>query len=197
METMLTKEKVLKNTEKYFTTGEKYGFMTDELMEALGQEFIKAPATTSHEFHNAFEGGLISHLLLVTKYAVSINSILPAEQKIDTKSLVKTCLLSQIGKAKLYVEKKSKWHNDRGIMYEYDNELTSMSVGERSVFYALNNGVTLNEDEYQAIMNHDKDDTDKQAKWFSSTLGIILKQAIELAIMEEKYKGVKLCDLKA
>ena len=192
---MLTKEKVLKNTEKYFTTGEKYGFINDELMEVLGQDFIKAPASTSTEYHNAFEGGLIAHLLLVTKYAVSLNGVLPTQIPMD--SLIKVCLLSQIGKAKLYVEKKSKWHNDRGIMYEYDNELTSMSVGERSVFYALNNGVTLNEDEYQAIMNHDKDDTDKQAKWFSSTLGIILKQAIELAIMEEKYKGVKLCDLKA
>jgi hypothetical protein len=71
-------------------------------------------------------------------------------------------------------------------MYEFNNELTSLSVGERSAVYALSNGVALTEEEFQAIVNHDKDDSDKQAKWHSTTLGVILKQANELAIMEEK-----------
>lgn len=183
---MLTKEKVLKNTEKYFKTGEKYGFITDELMEVLGQDFIKAPASTSTEYNNAFEGGLIAHLLLVTKYAVSINGILPTQ--IPTESLIKVCLLSQIGKANLYKPKNSKWHNDRGIMYEFNEDLTSMKVGERSAYLAITNGVSLTEDEYQAIVNHDKDDSDKQAKWHSSIIGVVLRQAIELAVLEEKSK---------
>jgi hypothetical protein len=183
---MLTEEKVLKNTEKYFKTGEKYKFMTDELMEFLGQDFIKAPASTATNLHNAFTGGLIAHLLLVTKYAVSINSILPEDLKVDSGSLIKVCLLHQIGKAKLYKSHTSKWHNDRGIMYEFNEELVSMRVGERSAYYAVSNGVTLTDDEYQAIINHDKDDSDKQSKWHSETLAVILKQANELAIMEEK-----------
>ena len=183
---MLTEEKILKNTEKYFTTAEKYGFMTDELMEFLGQDFIKAPASTATNLHNAFNGGLIAHSLLVTKYGVSLNAVLPESLKLETAQLIKVCLLHQIGKARLYKPLNSKWHNDRGIMYEFNEDLVSMRIGERSVHYATSNGVTFTEGEYQAILNHDKDDSDKQAKWHSTTLAVILRQANELAILEEK-----------
>ena len=183
---MLTEEKLLKNTEKYFKTGEKYEFMTDGLMEFLGQDFISAPASTATNLHNAFSGGLISHLLLVTKYAVSLNGVLPESLKIEMDSLIKVCLLHQIGKARLYTPLDSKWHNDRGIMYEFNEELVSMRIGERSAHYATSHGVSLSEEEYQAILNHDKDDSDKQAKWHSTTLAVILRQANELAILEEK-----------
>jgi hypothetical protein len=73
-------------------------------------------------------------------------------------------------------------------MYEFNEDLVSMRIGERSVHYAISNGVSFTEEEYQAILNHDKDDTDKQAKWHSDTLGVVLRQANELAIMEEKTR---------
>ena len=184
---MLTEQKILKNTEKYFKTAETHGFMNDNLIDFLGEGFIGAPASTATNLHNAYEGGLIAHLLLTAKYAVSINNVLPDIMKVELPSLLKVCLLHQIGKAKLYKPFNSDWHNKRGIMYEFNNDLVSMSVGERSAIYALSNGIELSEDEYQAIINHDKDDSDKQAKWHSSTLGVILKQANELAIIEEKF----------
>jgi len=186
---MLTEEKILKNTDKYFKTAESYGFMNDELLDFLGEDFIKAPASTATNLHNSFEGGLIAHLLLTAKYAVSINNILPDNMKVELASLLKVALLHQIGKAKLYKPLESKWHNDRGINYEFADESTSLRVGERSTIYALSNGITLTEDEFQSIINHDKDDTDKQAKWHSSTLAVVLRQANELAIMEEKSKA--------
>ena len=185
---MITEDKILKNTEKYFKTAEAHGFMNDSLLDFLGQEFIKAPASTRSDLHNAFEGGLISHLLTTTKYAISINGVLPEALRVDKVSLIKVSLLHQIGKAKLYVA-EDKWHQDRGMMYKFNNDLVSMSVGERSAIYTLSNGVTLSEEEYQAIINYDKDDSDKQAKWHSSTLGVILRQANELAILEEKSKA--------
>ena len=43
---MITEEKILKNTEKYFNTADVHGFMTDDLLDFLGQDFIKAPAST-------------------------------------------------------------------------------------------------------------------------------------------------------
>lgn len=185
METM-TQEKNLKNIEKYFNTAEKHGFMNDNLIEFLGQDFIKAPASTATNLHNAFEGGLIAHLLLTTKYAIGLNKLLPESIKVNESSLIKVCFLHQIGKAHLYSPTSEKWKNDRGILYEFNENLVSMKVGERSAMYALQNGITLTENEYQAIINHDKDDTDKQSKWHTDILGIILRQANELAIMEEK-----------
>jgi hypothetical protein len=189
----ITKEKAIKNAKKYFDTAKAKGdFITEELINFLGEDFIGAPASTTTDLNNAFEGGLIDHLLRVTKYAILLNkNVLPTADKnenfhtLDENSLFKVCLLHGIGKAKLYQVKDSAWHNERGIMYDFNNDLKSMSVGERSVFYATSNGVSLTEDEYQAILNHDKSDS-KQAEWHSESLGNILKMAIKLAIMEEK-----------
>lgn len=183
----LKKEQITKNVTKYFKTAQEYGFMNEELTTFLGQDFIKAPASTMKDLHNAFEGGLIDHLLRVTKYAVSLNdSILPDDQKIDKKSLVKVGLLHQIGKAHLYTPCTSEWHiKHQGKMYDFA-DVVSMRVGERSAFYVLTHGIKLTEEEYQAIINYDKDESDKQAKYHTNTLGEILKIANQLAIMEEK-----------
>lgn len=184
----LKTEQITKNAAKFFKTAQDYGFMNDELMNFLGQDFIKAPASTNKNLHNAFEGGLIDHLLRVTKHAVSLNeTILPEELRIDKKSIVKVGLLHQIGKAHLYTKCTSEWHiTNQGKMYEFNDKLTSMSVAERSIYYLLSYGINLSEDEFQAIINHDKDDSDKQAKYHTNTLGEILKIAIKFAIMEEK-----------
>jgi hypothetical protein len=184
----LKSEQILKNTKKYFQTAQDQGFMTDELMSFLGDEFIKAPASTTKDLHNAFEGGLIDHLLRVTKYGVSINdTLIPENLKLDKKDVIKVCFLHQIGKAHLYTPCTSEWHRtNQGKMYDFNDEMVSMRVGERSAYYALSNGVLLTEEEYQAIVNYDKDDTDKQAKHHTSMHGKILKMANELAIIEEK-----------
>lgn len=185
----LTEEKVMKNAETYFSRGESYGFMTPKLMEFLGSDFVSAPASSMTSMHNAFEGGLIDHLLRVTKYAVTLNDSLPEAMRVDKVSLVKVCCLHQIGKAKLYTPCTSDWHREnQGKMYDFNEDLTSMRVGERSLYYATKYGVELSEEEAQAILNYEKDDSDKQAKWHTNTIGELLKMAVNMAIMEEKHR---------
>ncbi len=182
----LTQEKILANTKKYFDTATKLGFMNNELMTFLGESFIKAPASSMNDFHNAFEGGLIDHLLRVTKYAVLINKSLPDDEKVNETSLVKVCLLHQIGKAHLYVPCTSQWHREKqGKMYEFNSELTSMRVDERSVYYALSNGISLTEEEYSAIIFFSKTD-DKMSEYHNSMLGDLLKMGSTLAIKNEQ-----------
>jgi len=182
----LEQEKIVANTKKYFDTATKLGFMNNELMTFLGESFIKAPATTMTNLNNAFEGGLIDHLLNVTKYAVLINDSLPEDEKVDKNSLIKICLLHQIGKANLYAPCTSEWHRkNQGKMYEYNEDLTSMRVGERSVYYAVSHGIKLTEEEYTAILNFDKVD-DKMAEFHNSMLGDLLKMGSVLAIKHEK-----------
>lgn len=182
----LTKEKIIKNFKKFYTTGEKYGFLTENLKEFLGQDLMTAPASTMKSLHNAFEGGLIAHTLLVTKYAVSINEMLPENLKVNLESLIKVCCLHQIGKAKLYLPSNEDWRIKRGEMYIFNEELISMRVGERSIMYCSSNGVKLTDEEYVAIINFDKSDDDKQSKYHNTMLGDILKIANILAIKEEK-----------
>lgn len=185
---MIKPEQILKNTKKYFKTAQDQGFMTEELMTFLGEDFIKAPASTMLSLHNAFEGGLIDHLLNVTKFAVIFNNALPEEMKVDQKSLIKVCLLHQIGKAHMYTPCASEWHRkNQGKMYEFRDDKVSMRVGERSAVYAFSRGVELTEEEFAAIVNFDKVD-DKMVEYHNSTLGDILKSASLFAIKHSKIK---------
>jgi hypothetical protein len=73
-------------------------------------------------------------------------------------------------------------------MYDFNEDLVSMRVGERSAYYSLRYGVELSDEEYQSILNYDKTDDDKQSRWYGSTLSTILRLANELAIIECKKK---------
>ena len=182
----LEQGKIVANTKKYFATATKLGFMNDEFMNFLGEAFIKAPATTMTSLHNAFEGGLIDHLLNVTKYAVLINDSLPEDEQVDKNSLVKICLLHQIGKTNLYKECTSDWHRkNQGKMYEFNEDLVSMRVSERSVYYVLSHGIKLTDEEFAAILNFDKVD-DKMVEYHNTMLGDLLKMGATLAIKHEK-----------
>ncbi len=181
-------DKIIANAQKYFDTANKLKFMTDELTAFLGQDFIKAPASTTESLHNAFEGGLIDHLLRVTSYAVKFNNSLPENEKVDQDSLIKVCLLHQIGKARLYTPNESEWHKKNlGKMYNFNEELVSMRVSDRSAIYALSNGVKLTEEEFQAIVMFDRED-DKMVEYHNSRLGDLLKMANLFAIKSEKIK---------
>jgi hypothetical protein len=185
----LEQEKIVANTKKYFDTATKNGFMTNELMGFLGEAFIKAPASTMTSLHNAFEGGLIDHQLRVAFYAVKFNNSLPEDEKVNQASLLKVCLLHQIGKTFLYTPCTSDWHRkNQGKMYEFNEELVSMRVSERSIYYAMSNGVTFTEEEYSAILMFDKTD-DKMSEYHNSHLGELLKMANTFAIKHEKNKN--------
>lgn len=180
----LSQEKIVANTKKYFETATKLGFMNEELMQFLGEAIIKAPASSMTAFHNAFEGGLIEHLLKVATHAVRINDTLPETLKVDKNSLVKVCFLHQIGKANLYTPCTSEWHRkNQGKMYEFNEDLTSMRVGERSVYYATSHGIKFTEEEYVAILNFDKND-DKMSEYHNSMIGELLKMGSIVAIKE-------------
>jgi len=186
----LTKEKIAANAERYFKAGNKFGYMTDDLIKFLGEDVVTAPASTMKDLHNAFEGGLLAHVLLVSEIAMKLNDILPAHAQVDKGSLIKVCMLHQIAKSNMYKPCTSEWHiKNQGKIYEFKDGTTSMKVGERSLYYAMTCGVVLTEEEAQAILNHDKDDTDKQAKWYSSRLADVLKQANMMAIMIEKSEA--------
>jgi len=183
----LTKEKIVSNTKRYLEAAKKYNAFTRELEDILGADLIKAPASTMTKLHCAYEGGLIDHTLRVMKHAHYINkNNFSDKHRVDENSLFKVVLLHQIGKVNLYIPETSKWHiENQGRMYNFNENITSMRVGERSAYYALKSGVELNDEEFIAIVNHDKTD-DVQSEWHNSKIGDILKISIKLAIIEEK-----------
>lgn len=186
---MNLKEKIIKNKEKFTKTNETYNILSENLLEFLGEDLYSAPASNMESMYNAFPGGLIDYILTVTKYGINLNDILPESQRVDKKSIIKVCFLHQLGKVKLYKFCDSEWHRkNQGKMYDFNEELVSMRVGERSAYYSLRYGVELSDEEYQSILNYDKTDDDKQSKWFGSTLSTLLRLSNELAIIECKKK---------
>lgn len=186
---MISLEKIEKNKKKFLETNEQYKIFSNELLEFLGEYFFISPASPSTDLYGCYPGGLLDHVIKVCKYSLLLNDILPSNIKIQKEKLIKTVFLSQIGKVFLFKENPSEWHRlNQGKMYIYDTKQNvALRVGERSVYYATKYGVSLDEDEYQAIINLDKESDDKMAKWYSSIIGQIIKQAFELALIEEKY----------
>lgn len=184
---MLDESKILANAKKYHETCQKYGFINDQLIQFLGTEFIAAPASTQTDYHYCYEGGLINYLLTTCKYAIGVNNSLPENDRVNQDSLIKICLLFHIGKAKLYIPNESQWHKDKGILYKFNDKLTSMRAGERSIYYATQYGVKFTEEEHIAILNFDKIQ-DPMSDYHNSMLGELLKMGSILAIKHEKLK---------
>ena len=183
----LDKTRLEKNVKKFEEVNGKYEFFTKGLLDFLGQDYFLAPASPMRDMNNAFPGGLLDHTIKVAKYAVYLNNSLPESMREPLESVLKVSFLSEIGKTFLFKPCTSEWHiKNQGKYFEFNEDLVSMKVGERSAFYALSNGVKLTEEEYQSILNHDKSEEDKQVRWYTSKLGQLLKQATDLAILEEK-----------
>jgi hypothetical protein len=172
----------------YLDAAKKYGVGNEALFNALGEELFTCPASTLTSLYNAFPGGLVDHMLRVAKYSVRINSLLPDHLKQDMKSIMKVALLCQIGKVGMYTPCTSDWHRkNQGKMYEYVEDRVSMRVGQKSLYYLSQACVKLTETEYQALICQDSNTSeDNMVKWHSEPLTVILRQAIELATIEEK-----------
>ena len=190
---MITNELKEGNKKKFLAAIKGYNVCDQALISALeDMGLFTCPASTSLNLHNAFEGGLIDHALRVTNYALKIAETLPEDLRPAKESLVKVSLLHGIGKVGLYVKNKSEWHvKNLGKVYEFDKDIISMVIAERSIFYINTYGKThLSDVEFQAIMNYGKTDSD-MAEWHTEPLGEVLKSAIKFAIIEEKHIAKK------
>jgi hypothetical protein len=159
------------------------------LIEFLGEDYFLAPASPSLDFYGAYPGGLLDHTIKICKYSLNINEILPEHVRLENSKILKTVFLSQIGKVFLFKFNQNEWQRtNQGKIYAYrDGEMVALRVGERSAYYAIKYGCKLDEEEYQAIVNIDKDNDDKMAKQHSSILAKIIKHGFELALIDEKY----------
>lgn len=191
---MIKKEIIQKNKTDFYSVVKAYKICDVNFVDTLADMgLFESPASTMLNLHNAFPGGLVDHLLRVAKYAINMNDTLPNTLQQKKESLIRVSLLHSIGKVGLYTPCKSEWHiKNQGKMYEFNEKLTSMTVGERSIFYLISNGFgnEINDLEYQAILNHDKPQSDKMSEWHTSVLGELLKIAIKLSIIEEKQMNI-------
>jgi hypothetical protein len=107
--------------------------------------------------------------------------------KQETSSILKCVFLSQIGKTFMFKFNDNEWQKKTlGKMYDFTENEVSMKSSERALHYIMKYGVTLTEEEFQTILNSEKEPDDKMVKYRSSNLSNIVRMGFELSIIEEK-----------
>ena len=181
---MLTITQLESNKKKFQETNQKYNIFTQELLEFMGDSIYTAPVSSSTNMIGCYPGGLLHHIIKGCTYSVKLNEILPDDLKQPVETIVKVSFLCQIGK--IFTLKLPDRPSGGNKVYDFNDDIVRLHIGERSVYYALKYGVQLTEEEYQAIINIDKDNDDKMARYFSTSFTQIIKNGFELATMEEK-----------
>lgn len=183
---MLNEDIILKNYDDFKKRLETYVGVeeTKNLINSLGGDDVVMDASYANLTDSglAYKGSLIESMLNITKYAVKINQLLPENKQANLSSIVKVGLLHHIAKVLLYEPNDNNWEIiNRGMVYKYNSELEgALRVGERSTLLSSNAGIKFSELEYEAMRIMDKTNDDNYAKYYSSSLSIVIKQANEI-----------------
>lgn len=163
---------------------------TEKVITALGGEekVINASFGMSVETGTAFDGALVQCALDIAQFAVKINEVLPEEKRVDKTSIYKVALLQHISKVLMYEKNTNDWEiKNRGILYKFVSNDVALKGGERSALISLNCGVTLTDQEFEAVRIIDKmKEGDDAARWYGCTLSTIIRQANELVTLVNK-----------
>lgn len=183
---MITQETKEKNLKLFLGKLKKLGVETSFLEERYGEKLLNGTFTNSNEYGNAYEGSLLEIVLKVlTPYAVRINELLPEETRVDKDALVKICLLHQIAKSVRLIPNDNAWEVEkRNLAFKYDENLPSIRTGLHSVSMCFECGIGLSAEEIEAMTVNDRDLTDDQARWHSSVMASIVRQASELTYIQ-------------
>lgn len=179
---ILTDEIKQKNYTIFKTKMNEIGVSNEKIDEVFGYSLIDAVFGLDTNSGAAFEGSLLHTILRVlTPYALKINDILPDNMKVEKAEIIKVCLLQHLAKTEMFVKNDNNWEIEKlGKLYKFANKKIALRLGMRSVATAMRLGVTLTENELEAMTIIDKDSNDEQAKFYASTLAVIVRQANEL-----------------
>lgn len=127
------------------------------MSESLKDRLAVCPASTRTDYIGAYMGGLVETSLQTAKLMNNLNKAYDTTDKVDLDSIIVCGLFSQLGKIgsetdHLYLEKESQWHNDRGIMFDYNPKVAGIPVAVRSIWWMSSRyGINLSVDELYAI----------------------------------------------
>lgn len=159
------------------------GIDTTELDKDLGDKIKNAPYCTDNKLtDNAYDGALLEVVIRhITTYAVKINELLPENKKVDKNTLVKVSLLHQLSKAVSFIPNDNDWEKtNRGILYKFTPSKVALKMGMKSLLLCQKYGISFSDEEIEAMTIMDRETTDNQATFYSTTLSQVIKQANDL-----------------
>jgi hypothetical protein len=141
--------------------------------ESYEDRIMMMPASHKKEYHNAFPGGYVEHVLRVIESALKVNDVW-VEMGVDISTytieeLVFSALNHDLGKLgdennEAYLPQDDQWRKDKlGEDYKFNNRLEFMSVPDRGLHLLTSNGIGMSRNEWLTIKLHDGlyDDSNK------------------------------------
>jgi hypothetical protein len=193
-----------------------------EFYNKYQERIIMMPASYKKEYHNAFPGGYVDHVIRVIDGALKINNVWK-EMGVDqstytTEELVFSALNHDLGKIgdenhESYIPQTDQWRKDKlGEDYMFNDALAFASVPDRSLFLLQQNNIQYTFNEMVAIQTHDGIYDEGNKKYLSTfnpgqkprtSLPYILHQADLMASRIEfekewlpKFRGEKKIEIK-
>lgn len=187
---MLTEEIKLKNYEIFLQKIEKYGVSKETIESVFGNELINATYAIDNQSHLAYEGSLLNTVLrTLIPYSLKLNDILPDNIKCDKDTIIKIGLIQHLAKSNMFIKNDNNWEIEKlGKMFKFAPNKIALRTGAKALAIAFKLGLTLTDNEIEAITIIDKDSNDEQAKLFATPLAVIIRQANELTLTENIFK---------
>ena len=166
----LTAEQIQDNWNKFLKVIDDYisaprAASLKAFYEKYAERIMLMPASHKKEYHNAFPGGYVDHVLRVVQCALKLNKVW-VEMGVDTSTytieeLVFAALNHDLGKMgddenESYVPQTDQWRKDKlGENYTFNNKLAFASVPDRGLFLLQQNDIRYTFNEMIAIQTHD------------------------------------------
>jgi hypothetical protein len=129
-------------------------------MEELGPNLMLSPASGNKNYHNAYEGGYIDHVMNVARNSLRMMKLYKEAGGIidfEQEELLFAAFHHDLGKLGdkgnlHYVSNDSDWHiKNRGEFYKRNTELSYLTHTDRTFFLLQKYGVQYTENEYFGI----------------------------------------------
>jgi hypothetical protein len=136
-----------------------------EFYDQYAERIMLMPAAHKKEYHNAFPGGYVEHVIRVVRCALKQHQLW-AEENADVsgytiEELVFAALNHDLGKMgdeehESYIPQTDQWRKDKlGEDYMFNTKLPFASVPDRGLFMLQSHGIQYTFNEMLAIQTHD------------------------------------------
>ena len=199
----ISEEKINKNYILWLDCLKKYNCYSEDFINDYGDLIKNASFAMNKTSGGAYQGSLLDVVLgnlcviaaHINEYGFGLNAkgvIRHPFLQVDKNSLMKVLLLQHISKAELFVSCNEQWKINKGIFYDFNPSLlTSLKLGDRSVYLCQRYGIKLTEEEFDAMKVLDKEEDKTNS--FITPLAELVKIANQLTAIElyQKHKNIE------
>lgn len=166
---------IVKIVQKYVVSSRKEKILN--MIEALNELTVLAPASGKDHYHYAFPGGYNAHVINVVRAAIKTKNLwedLGATIDFTDEELIVSALFHDLGKIgdgekEGYLPQTNKWRQDNlNESYIPNPELPFMLIQDRSLYILQKFGIELTHNEYLGIRLHDGIYDDSNKAYFIS-----------------------------